>query len=158
MERIYESRPKNPSNVDNIEKFSGRKPMSIKARINQIYKLINKYGISSRKYTGDNWKAVDHYRKVIESLGYEFSYWCENGGYTDYDKTLEMNMSKEYKVRIESEDGKDISGYMKMMAAGTMEDPWSSYDTCMVLWPSNGRGLEESIRRAVRESIINLIG
>jgi hypothetical protein len=34
------------------------------------------------------------------------------------------------------------------MAAGTMRDPFSKYDTCIVLWPKNNRVLEN---REMRE-------
>ena len=33
-------------------------------------------------------------------------------------------------------------GYIKCMAAGTVEDPFASYDTCMVLWPKSNNVLE----------------
>jgi hypothetical protein len=40
------------------------------------------------------------------------------------------------------DDGMNIGGYIKFMAAGTMDDPFSSYDTCIILWPKNNRVLE----------------
>ena len=35
-----------------------------------------------------------------------------------------------------------IDGYIKCMAAGTVNDPFASYDTCMVLWPKQNNVLE----------------
>ena len=121
---------------DEIEPFTGRRPKSIKARINQIYKLTNKYGLSSRKYHDDHWLALNDYDKVISSMGCGFSYWCENGGYTDRDQDGRP-MSKVYNVEISYDDGMIIGGYIKMMAAGSMEEPFDAYDTCMVLWPKS---------------------
>lgn len=122
---------------DEIEPFIGRRPKTIRARINQIYKMVHKYGLSSRKYHDDHWQALDDYDKVISSMGCELNYWCENGGYTDYDPQIGMNMSKVYNIEISYDDGMVISGYIKMMAAGSMEDPFDAYDTCMILWPKS---------------------
>lgn len=102
------------------------------------------------------------YDKVISSLGCEFSYWCENGGYTDRDPNDGMPRSKEYKVMITFDDGMVIGGYIKLMACGTVEDPFSAYDTCIILWPRKQSELGENrivtvstdkIRSLVRESL-----
>lgn len=122
---------------DEIEPFNGRRPKTIKSRINQIYKMTHKYGLSSRLYHDDHWQALNDYDKVISSMGCEFDYWCENGGYTDYSEFTGRKMSKVYNIEISYDDGMVISGYIKMMAAGSMEDPFDAYDTCMVLWPKS---------------------
>ena len=131
-----------PDEVDGkFDKFMGQHPKTMKGRINLIYKAVNKYGLSSRLYHDDHWQAVRDYDRVISSLGCEFSYWCDNGGYTDYAEDG-MPRSKEYKVEITFEDGMTIGGYLKMMAAGTVEDPFSKYDTAFVLWPKTHRVAE----------------
>lgn len=140
--RITESRPQNIANVEQVMKFKGRRPTSVKARINQIYKIVKAYGIDSKLYSDEYWQAKDDYRKAIESLGCEFDYWCENGGYTDYDEYDHMPRSKKYEVQITFEDGMEISGYMKFMAAGTVEDPFKRYDTCIILWPTEKHQLD----------------
>lgn len=121
---IYES-------LENILKES----KTTRLKIDKIYRALKRSGISNKVYNDDHWQAKFDYGDVIESLGGEFSYWCENGGYTDRDKNDGMPRSKEYKVRITFEDGDVIGGYMKFMAAGSVEDPFDRYDTCMVLWP-----------------------
>jgi hypothetical protein len=69
-----------------------------------------------------------------------------DGGYCDYAEDG-MPRSKQYAVKIMYDDGMNIGGYIKFMAAGTMEDPFSRYDTCMILWPKNNRELAmENIR------------
>ena len=159
---INEAKPKNLANVDKVDKFLGRRPTSIKGRINKIYRLIKKYGIDSRCYHDDHWQAMRDYDKVISSLGCEFSYWCEDGGYTDRDPNDGMPRSKEYKVMITFDDGMVIGGYIKLMACGTVEDPFSAYDTCIILWPRKQSELGENrivtvstdkIRSLVRESL-----
>lgn len=154
---LREAMYKNVNNHDTVDKFMGRRPKSVKARMNQIYRLIHKYGLDSRKYTDETWQAVDDYKKVVESLGCEMEIWVEHGGYTDYAED-NMPRSKVYNCRIVYDDGMVIDGYMKMMAAGTIEDPFSSYDTCIVLWPKSKRelaaeGKEEIIKNAVNEAI-----
>jgi hypothetical protein len=152
--RINESMPKNPMKVDDggFEKFMGRRPKSIRARINQIYKIVKKYGIDSRRYSDEHWQAIEDYYRAITSLGCEVEMKpCghlsnadsieSDGGYCDYAEDG-MPRSKQYAIKITFEDGMSIDGYIKCMACGTMEDPFSRYDTCMVLWPKQNKVLE----------------
>ena len=125
----------------NIGSVKGRKPKSLRARMNQIYRRVHDYRIDSRLYHDDSWQALRDYDAVISSLGGELSYWCENGGYTDFDETTGIKMSKVYEIEITYDDGMSIRGYIKMMAAGSMDDPFSAYDTCIVMWPKNSKGL-----------------
>ena len=91
-------------------------------------------GCGNRRYHDDHWQAVTDYCDIVKSLGLEISCWCENGGYKDYDKQDNMPRSKEYKFEILSSDGVKIGGYMKMMACGTVDDPFSKYDTTFVMY------------------------
>lgn len=152
-DRINESRPKNLANTEDVEKFMGRRPKTIKARINQIYRIVKKYGIDSRKYHDEAWQAIDDYYRAITSLGCEVELKpCghlnnvdsmeSDGGYCDYDPYDHMPRSKQYAIKIMFDDGMNIEGYIKCMAAGTVEDPFASYDTCMVLWPKQNKVLE----------------
>ena len=154
---LREAMYKNVNNHDTVDKFMGRRPVSAKSRINQIYRIVKKYGLDGRKYTDENWQAVDDYKRVIESLGCQMEIWVENGGYTDYADDG-MPRSKEYKCQIRYDDGMVLDGYMKMMAAGTIADPFSSYDTMIMLWPKSKRelaaeGKQEIIKNAVNEAI-----
>ena len=134
-------------------------PKSVKGRENLIYKAVRGARLDSMKYHDESWQALRDYDYIISSLGLDFTYWCENGGYCDYDPTDHMARSKEYKIKITFPDGFAFGGYIKMMAAGTVEDPFSAYDTCIVLWPY--RDLEENtitvttnqIRRMVIEAV-----
>lgn len=151
--RINESRPKNLENVVDIDKFMGRRPKTMKARINQIYRIIHKYNIDGKLYRDDHWQAVDDYHRAISSLGCDVQMFpCANlnkpdwdiqgdGGYCDYAEDG-MPRSKQYKVIITYEDGMKVEGYAKMMAAGSVQDPFDAYDTCMVLWPKSNRVIE----------------
>ena len=154
-DRINESRPKNLANIEDVEKFMGRRPKTIKARINQIYRIVKRYGIDSKLYHDDHWQAKDDYYRAITSLGCDFEMrpcgnsnnldnWdgiTSDGGYCDYAEDG-MPRSKQYSVKIMYDDGMNIGGYIKFMAAGTVEDPFASYDTCMVLWPKSNKVLE----------------
>ena len=74
-----------------------------------------------------------------------------DGGYCDYDEYDHMPRSKQYAIKIMFEDGMSIDGYIKCMAAGTMEDPFSRYDTCIVLWPKSNRTLEnKDMKKEIR--------
>ena len=142
---LNEAMYRNVPDDGNIPPFAGRRPKSIKSRMNQIYSLVNKYGLSSRLYHDDAWKAVSDYKKVIESMGYKVSFSVDNGGYGDYDPNDNMPRSKTYNILIEAEDGMEIEGYVKMMAAGSVKDPFDAYDTCMVLWPKPKRRYDENL-------------
>lgn len=163
-DRINESRPKNIANIEDVEKFMGRRPKTIKARINQIYRIVKRYGIDSKLYHDDHWQAKDDYYRAITSLGCDFEMrpcgnsnnldnWDDitsDGGYCDYAEDG-MPRSKQYAVKIMYDDGMNIGGYIKFMAAGTVEDPFASYDTCMVLWPKSNKVLEtKNISKQIR--------
>ena len=179
-DRINESRPKNLANTEDVEKFMGRRPKTIKARINQIYRIVKKYGIDSRKYHDEAWQAIDDYYRAITSLGCEVELKpCghlnnadsmeSDGGYCDYDQYDHMPRSKQYAIKIMFDDGMNIEGYIKCMAAGTVEDPFASYDTCMVLWPKQNKVLETKnmskqmrlteaeLKQVVKEAAMKLI-
>jgi len=145
-----------PGDGEDFPPFSGRRPKTVKARINQIYSLVSKYGLSSRKYTDDHWQATDDYDRILRHLGYEVHWDVKDGGYGDYRDGRPM--SKTYGITLVAEDGMEIEGYIKCMAAGSVEDPFDAYDTCMVLWNKPKRSYNESItaqslRNLVRESI-----
>ena len=78
-----------------------------------------------------------------------------------------MPRAKEYKVMITFDDGMVIGGYIKMMASGTVKDPFSSYDSCIVLWSKEQSKIKEEkilevtnedIQRLVCESLRSIIG
>ena len=166
--KINESMPKNLANHDEVDKFMGRRPKTMKARINQIYRIVKRYGIDSKLYHDDHWQAKDDYYRAITSLGCEFEMrpcgnsnnldnWDDitsDGGYCDYAEDG-MPRSKQYAVKIMYDDGMNIGGYIKFMAAGRVDDPFSAYDTCMILWPKNNRVLEN---REMRNESINEYG
>ena len=178
---LNESMPKSLERHDEIDKFMGRKPKTIKARINQIYRIVKKYGIDSRLYSDEHWQAVEDYYKAIESLGCEVEMKpCgdirhidsleSDGGYCDYAEDG-MPRSKQYAVKIKYDDGMSVDGYIKCMAAGTVSDPFSKYDTCIVLWPKNNRELamenrkmekvyrlsESELKQLVSESVRSIV-
>ena len=163
--KINESMPKNLANHDEVDKFIGRRPKTMKARINQIYRIVKRYGIDSKVYHDENWQAISDYYRAISSLGCEIDMkpcgdinnidsMQSDGGYCDYGEDG-MPRSKQYAIKIMFEDGMNIDGYIKCMAAGTMADPFSSYDTCIVLWPKSNRVLEN---REMRNESINEYG
>jgi len=179
-EKLTESMPKNLERHNEVDKFMGRKPKSIKARINQIYRIVKKYGIDSKIYHDENWQAISDYYRAISSLGCEVDMkpcghidnadsMMSDGGYCDYAEDG-MPRSKQYAINIMFEDGMKISGYIKCMACGTVEDPFSRYDTCIVLWPKSNRVVEgkedmkgqfklteEELKQLVKESAIKVL-
>jgi hypothetical protein len=153
--RINESRPKNIANVDQVMKLKGRRPKSIKARINQIYTLIKTYGIDNKRYQGEDWsEALNSYAKVIESLGGQCEFKCNGDGYTDYDNYDNMPRTKEYQVIITFEDGMEITGVLKCMACGTLSNPFKEYDTVLLL---NNKLKHELTAESIRNTVSSTI-
>jgi hypothetical protein len=158
---VNESRPKNLANIPDdskIQKLKGRRPTTYEGRKNQINKITGMFGVGKKVYTDESWEAIDEYSRAISLLEIVDDvaiFPCANlnkpdwdiqsdGGYCDYDETDHMPRSKQYKIIITYFDGMKIEGYIKCMAAGTIEKPFSRYDTCMVLWPKNNRKLGEN--------------
>lgn len=124
-------------------------PSTVKARINQLYKAVN--SLVKNSYTDESWEALRDYDEAVESVGGKLTYWCKDGGYCDRAEDG-MPRSKQYEMEIEYPDGVLLSGYIKMMAAGTTDDPFSRYDTCMIVWKKTN--VDESvIRKAINEEL-----
>ena len=176
-DKLNESRPKNIAMHDDVDKFIGRRPKTIKARINQIYKIVKRYGIDSKRYHDEHWQAIDDYYKAISSLGCDVEMkpcaslnnvdsFESDGGYTDYDSSDNMPRSKQYYIKITFDDGMMIDGYIKCMACGTVADPFSAYDTCIVLWPKNSSRMlenkemkltESEFKQVIKESVLRVL-
>lgn len=127
-------------------------PKTVKSRINQLYKATEHFVKNS--YTDENWEALRDYDKAVESVGAEMSCWCKDGGYCDKDEQG-MPHSKQYEIEIEYPDGVVLSGYIKMMAAGTTDDLFSRYDTCMIVWKSTNR--EEMLNEELTKTEVDKI-
>ena len=99
--------------------------------INRIYKVVNKFGLTSKLYNDEYWAGVSGLMKTIKMVeGVTDAYLSvENGGYREHDGSK----WKEYNIEIETVDG-IIYGTVKCHAAGTVEDAFSRYDMTMVLW------------------------
>lgn len=135
--------------------FSGRKPKSVQSRINQIQRLCNSYHLSTRKFPKDEtWVATDIYKRAIESLGYHVIYSVDGDGYGNYDQTTHQPMSKTYNIRLEADDGMVITGHLELCACGTVEDPFSQYDTILQLTPRDVRNFTESVRKSELRAMI----
>lgn len=164
LRALNESRPKNPSKNDEIDKLMGKKPTLLKTRIKQIEKMVKKYGIESRTYSDNEYQVFEDYEKVIKSLGGIMSYWKIDNGYNEnfedhyeYESDMEPEV-KEYKCVIEYDDGMKIVGNIDLMPAGTMGEPFSSFKSCMYLRKQEAPVLGESyqlkacdIKRIIKE-------
>lgn len=106
---------------------------------NAIYKEVEKRRLTSHIYHDDYWSGVTDIKTcieyVIDKLGADvsLSVWCENGGYRT-NRTADAQW-KEYLFRIydESTDKTLINGIINCHAAGTVDDPFSSYDMTLIM-------------------------
>ena len=104
-----------------------------KKYINRIYKATKQ--ITSRIYSDEYWKGVEDafnaIENVINSEG-ENNIRVENGGY--WKRAGEFPNYKEYKFTIILNNGIEINGSLKCHSAGTLENPFDSYDITITMW------------------------
>lgn len=122
----------NSQNVDIIIKTPEKKKVQ-----NAIYKQLEKTGTTGHYYHDDNWGGVSLVKKDIEDAfktiknpehEYEVSIAPDDGGYR---KSKDgMSQWKQYKVEIfvKKSDTPFLTGTLNCHAAGTVEDPFDSYD------------------------------
>ena len=98
-----------------------------------LYKGVN--DLTSHLYRDNDWRYINavfqRIEDIVSSEG-ELSVWCENGGYV---KDREGKpIYKEWKLRIELNNGGMIGGSVKANAAGSIEDPLDAYDITCTFW------------------------
>lgn len=126
---------KNESISESIRKEVNRlisESTKTRKMINRIYKVVNKFGLTSKLYNDEYWAGVSSLMKTIKMVeGVTDVYLSvENGGYRS---NKEGTQWKEYQLTIETIDG-IIEGHINAHAAGTVEDPFKMYDITMTLW------------------------
>ena len=108
-----------------------------------IYKELEKNNTTGRFYHDDFWQGVDFIRKDVKTAlskllpktahEYEFSIYAKNGGYRTSND--DMSKWKEYIVDIFIYGAEEpfMTGTLNCHAAGTIEDPFKTYDMSFVL-------------------------
>lgn len=125
--------------VGNIMNEEFDKPWSRVKRslINKLYRTAEPFTRS--KYSDTGWQAVSSLIEAIENAGFKVSVSVKDGGYRNSKggNTMfagsDVSYWKEYDLEIPVED-KVIYGQIKAHAAGTVEDPFKSYDMTCTFW------------------------
>lgn len=102
-----------------------------KKAIKALYKEVEKSKMTSHKYSDNDWKYVHQLMDVIKGVNTfvsDLSYHVENGGYRTNGNT------KDWELDITLTTGELIHGRISAFAAGTVKDPWSSYDMTATFW------------------------
>lgn len=160
MEQFYESRVdrairkviseamyKKVPEDGNFPASKGRRPKSTEARISQLKHAANEHGLSKRTYTDGKCKAVQYYANLFKSKGYD----------VDWTSKDEDEQTKKYNFVLSADDGMKLDGYIKCRASGSGENPFSEYDTIMVIEPKEKRRYDESLSRLVKENVGRLL-
>ena len=110
---------------------------------NLIYKKVEK--LTSQKFHDESWEGVTQMKNAIQSVidenggGYYLITSVNDGGY----RTSKDGLSqwKEYWIDIYSNDSDHpvICGTLNCHAAGTVKDPFDSYDMTLVMWLNNSQ-------------------
>ena len=125
--------------VGNImnEEFDKPWPRVKRSLINKLYKTAEPFTRS--KYSDTGWQAVSSLIEAIENAGFKVGVSVKDGGYRNSKggNTMfagsDVSYWKEYDLEIPVED-KVIYGQIKAHAAGTVEDPFKSYDMTCTFW------------------------
>lgn len=160
MEQFYESRVdrairkviseamyKKVPEDGNFPASKGRRPKSTEARISQLKHAANEHGLSKRTYTDGKCKAVQYYGNLFKSKGYD----------VDWTSKDEDERTKKYSFVLSADDGMKLEGYIKCRAAGSGENPFSEYDTVMVIEPKEKRNYNESVINSITNNVIRRI-
>ena len=132
----------------NFPASKGRRPKSTEARISQLKHAANEHGLSKRTYTDGKCKAVQYYGNLFKSKGYD----------VDWTSKDEDERTKKYSFVLSADDGMKLEGYIKCRAAGSGENPFSEYDTVMVIEPKEKKRYDEQvISRLVKENVGRLL-
>ena len=85
-------------------------------------------------WSDDYWVGVSKMRDAIEDAfpDCELETWVENGGYKNYFD--EFGQTKEWELKLETPEGYEMKGKIIAYAAGTIDDPFKSYDMTASIW------------------------
>lgn len=101
--------------------------------IKTLYNNVNDF--TTHRYKDDDWRYINAvFQRIEDTINSEgqLSVWCENGGYV---KNKEgMPIYKEWKLRINLNNGGIIGGSVKANAAGSIEYPLDAYDITCTFW------------------------
>lgn len=123
----------------------------VQKHINKIHKALHEY--TSHIFKDNDWRYVKEAIDTIKQLGYEVEVSVKNGGYGN--KEIDgMPRSKDYQLNIMTPDGFNINGILTCHAAGTMDNPFSSYDMTISLW-RNKEALNEMLTNVNGLEMIN---
>lgn len=105
--------------------------------INRLYKVVEPFTHS--KYHDSGWSGVDQMIEALKNAGYDVTVSVKDGGYRNSKggNTLytgdDVSYWKEFILEIPVED-KVVNGIINAHAAGTVNDPFSSYDLTCTFW------------------------
>ena len=103
-----------------------------KKLINILYRAVEPF--TKHKYRDDDWRnarAVMDAVDIVVGENGDTSWYCKDGGY----ERGEDWAKKVYRCRITMNDGIVIGAQLNCWAAGTVEDPFSSYDMTVTFYP-----------------------
>lgn len=111
---------------------------SVKAIIKRLYEAVEISKVTSHKWHDLGWEGVDKgiavvqeaLKKIGEKYDNEFYYEVESvKGYSGDGQTKTWSMQV-----VDSMNNRICGGQIRAYAAGTIEDPWKSYDYTITFW------------------------
>jgi len=92
--------------------------------INRIYKSYNALPAAHGILRDDNWSNV---YAILDTIG-------EHGTVDILSTAYDGMEAKTWNITVTAPDGTFAEGYLKAMFCGTMDNPTSAYDVCLILW------------------------
>lgn len=111
---------------------------SVKAIIKRLYEAVEESKVTSHKWHDFGWEGIDTGVAVVQRALKEIGEEYDNEFFYEVDSVAGYsadNHTKTWVMQIvDSMDKRICGGQIRAYAAGTVEDPWKSYDFTITFW------------------------
>lgn len=111
---------------------------SVKAIIKRLYEAVENSKVTSHKWHDLGWEGVDKGVAVVQEALKEIGKKYDNEFYYEVESVKGYSSDGQTKTWlmqiVDCMDNRICGGQIRSYAAGTVEDPWKSYDYTITFW------------------------